>query len=66
MKILRKGIPPGERLHRINCIICNTYFEFKENEGRKDSSRGEKYITIECPVCKIPQCREMGVSLVEE
>jgi hypothetical protein len=52
MKIIERGIIPGDREWRAMCGSCKTRFEFTEKEGQvHDDQRDGRYIVIGCPVC---------------
>ncbi len=53
MKIITRGILPGERLYRLNCSNCNTIFECLQKELTPFDSRDERdygKMEITCPL----------------
>lgn len=53
MRVIKKGIPPGEKLYIATCLWCKSEVEFKANEGKfTDDQRDGSYITVRCPVCE--------------
>lgn len=52
MRIIKRGIPPQERLFAATCRSCHTEIEFKKSEGKVTASqRDGDFITVVCPVC---------------
>lgn len=52
MKIISKGIVPGDRKYRFTCTKCNSVFEAKQSEGEYRSDWGDgDYIQFTCLVC---------------
>lgn len=53
MKIIRKGIPPGDIIHEITCHICDSILQFEQQEATKYYDYdGDAQLRIQCPVCK--------------
>ena len=46
MKIIKKGVDPGNKEHTTKCCNCSTIFTYQDKE--LDSI----YRTITCPLCK--------------
>ncbi len=51
MKIIKKGQPPGERVHRGTCLKCRTEVEFKQKEGKVTMTSEMIFVTVACPIC---------------
>jgi hypothetical protein len=54
MEIIRKGTPPGERVHEGECKTCKTLIRFMEKEAKwyyGDQRDPCKELRIACPVC---------------
>lgn len=52
MKIISRGVPPSEAIHRATCTTCKTEVEFERKEGKMvyDQRDGDS-VTVTCPVC---------------
>ncbi len=54
MKIITRGVIPGERIHRATCYNCKSELEFQECEGKvTHDQRDGDFITVVCPVCNV-------------
>jgi len=52
MEIIKRGTPPGEKIHEATCNSCKTEVRFKESEGKITyDQRDGNYVTVMCPVC---------------
>ena len=51
MKIIKKGIPPKERLWIGTCTHCGSIFEAKQGEIEVSYDRGEQYASAKCEIC---------------
>lgn len=53
MKIIRRGIPPQQRIHTIDCRVCDSRLEFVETEAKRHEDQREGiHFSIDCPVCE--------------
>lgn len=54
MRIIKKGIKPEEKIHRVTCHHCKTEFEFSVAEGKitYDQRDGDS-VSISCPNCSV-------------
>lgn len=55
MKILQRGLMPGEKTYRTVCRSCMSHIEFEQREAEivRDQRDGD-YVTVKCPVCDKP------------
>lgn len=51
MEIVKRGIPPSERVLQGECTICASVLRAKQQELRYDSDSRESYYSGVCPVC---------------
>lgn len=52
MKILRRGIPPEQRIHIVSCRVCDSQIELAETEATQHEDQREGiHFSIGCPVC---------------
>lgn len=53
MKIIKRGVVPGEKSVTTTCENCETKFKFLRQEAtqRYDQRDGD-YLEIHCPVCR--------------
>lgn len=51
MEIVKRGIPPKERVYEATCRECRSILRFKQSEGEITYDREGTFITITCPVC---------------
>ena len=53
MKIIHRGMPPGEVMHEGTCNLCYTTVEYAKHEGTASQDQRDGGATyVECPVCK--------------
>lgn len=52
MKILKKGVIPGDRLYVGKCHHCSTEVEAKQSELRFTDSLKGPYGSADCPLCQ--------------
>ncbi len=53
MKILERGIKPGDTVYRARCLHCKTAVEFQRSEARFVSDqRDGNSLVVTCPVCE--------------
>jgi hypothetical protein len=52
MRIIERGILPGEKIYVQICRDCKTKFEFMQKEAKVvHDQRDGDFMQIECPVC---------------
>lgn len=52
MRIIKRGIPPQEKIHQGKCMTCKTVVEFSQAEGKVTYCQKDgNSISIKCPVC---------------
>lgn len=52
MQIIKRGVPPEDRIWRGNCTRCGTIAEAEHRElSAKSDVRGDTWAEAKCPVC---------------
>jgi ribosomal protein S27E len=52
VRILKQGMPPGERKFQVTCKSCRSELEFKASEAAyTNDQRDGEFWQIQCPVC---------------
>ncbi len=54
MKVIKKGTPPEEKMHRARCWRCGAVLEFPMSEAgvSLDPRDQATYLIVQCPVCR--------------
>ena len=51
MKVIWRGIKPGDILYKATCSVCTSTLEAKSSELVVQHERNETLRSAECPVC---------------
>jgi len=52
MEIIKRGVPPGERVYTGVCRNCSTEVRFKRSKAEvHEDQRDGEFVSVCCPVC---------------